>query len=228
MTDEGLVEPLIALAYVAGCTSTVSLGTGILILPQRNPIYTAQQLATLDVASGGRLIVGIGVGWQIEEFETLHVPWRNRGARTDEYVKIMRQLWSDETVSFQGRFYRHEPLRLYPKPVQRPHPPIHVGGNSTAALRRVARLGQGWYAVAFTPDEVAERIAKLGDLLAEEGRSLDEIEVTLAYRGSVDELPTMAEAYAAVGVDRLLCSIDATTLSSARRSLERLAGLVAT
>jgi probable F420-dependent oxidoreductase len=223
MAQEGQVEPLVALAYVAACTSTLSLATGILILPQRNPLYTAQQIATLDVLSGGRLIVGIGVGWQVEEFEALQVPWPDRGARADEYVKVMQQLWSDDTSAFAGRFYRHEPLRVHPKPLQRPHPPIHVGGNSTPALRRVARLGRGWYAVALTPDQVAQRIAILDGFLAQEGRTRGEIEVTLGYRGTVDQLPDMIPKYAAAGVDRMLCSIDATTLGSAYASLERLA-----
>jgi alkanesulfonate monooxygenase SsuD/methylene tetrahydromethanopterin reductase-like flavin-dependent oxidoreductase (luciferase family) len=132
-----MMEPLTALSFVAACTSTVRLATGVLVIPQRNPLYTAQQIATLDRLSGGRVMVGIGVGWQIDEFEALQVPWQSRGARTDEYVEVMRQLWSEETVSFTGKFYAHEPLRLYPKPEQRPH---HQSMSGETVTRRCNEL----------------------------------------------------------------------------------------
>src|SRR6186997_170685 len=149
--DTGLLEPLTALTYLAAITDRVRLGTGICLVPQRNPVYTAKQVADLDSLSGGRVDFGIGVGWLREEFEALGVPFERRGKRTDEYLQVMRSLWCDDTSSFEGELYTLRPCRMYPKPVQQPHPPIHVGGESDAALRRVARFGQGWFSFNRLP-----------------------------------------------------------------------------
>ena len=169
--DTGLLEPLTALTYLAAVTDRIRLGTGICLVPQRNPVYTAKQVVDLDNLSGGRVDFGIGVGWLREEFEAVAAPFEQRGARTDEYLQVMRSLWTDEVSSFDGEHYTLPECRMYPKPVQRPHPPIHVGGESNAALRRAARQGDGWYSFNRLPDDLDEPLARLDDLLAEAGRT---------------------------------------------------------
>ena len=152
----GLLEPMVTLTYLAARTSTVRLGTAMLLLPQRNPVYTAKEVSTLDWLSGGRVDLGIGVGWLKEEFDALNVPWERRGRRTDEYLQVLRTLWLDETSSFHGEVYDLPACEMYPKPVQQP-PPIHIGGETTAALRRVARHGQGWHTFNRSPERAGRR-----------------------------------------------------------------------
>src|SRR6188508_2371184 len=137
--DSGMLEPLTALTYLAAVTDRVRLGTGICLVPQRNPVYTAKQVVDLDNLSGGRLDFGVGVGWLKEEFDVVAAPFERRGARCDEYLQVMRTLWTEDPSAFKGEFYDLRECRMYPKPVQTPHPPIHVGGETDAALRRVAR-----------------------------------------------------------------------------------------
>ena len=131
------------LTYLAARTSTVRLGTAMLLLPQRNPVYVAKEVSSLDWLSGGRVDLGIGVGWLKEEFDALNVPWERRGRRTDEYLEVLRTLWVDDTSSFHGETYDLPPCEMFPKPVQQPHPPVHIGGETTAALRRAARHRPG-------------------------------------------------------------------------------------
>jgi probable F420-dependent oxidoreductase len=140
----GLLEPMVTLAYLAARTNTVRLGTAMLLLPQRNPVYVAKEVSSLDWLSGGRVDLGIGVGWLKEEFEALQVPWEKRGRRTDEYVEVLRTLWCDETSSYHGEVYDLPPCEMYPKPVQEPHPPLHIGGRlrrRCAELPGSARVG---------------------------------------------------------------------------------------
>ena len=149
----GLLEPLTALTYLAAVTDRIRLGTGICLVPQRNPVYTAKQVVDLDALSGGRVDFGIGVGWLREEFEAVAAPFEQRGERTDEYLAdhegaLDRRGRPSSTASSTTL----PPCRMYPKPVQQPHPPIHVGGESDAAMRRVARHGQGWYSFNRLPD----------------------------------------------------------------------------
>ena len=143
--ESGMLEPFTALAFLAAVTKTLRLGTGICLLPQRNPVYTAKEAANVDFLSGGRLDLGIGVGWLAEEFRAVAAPFEHRGARCRSYVEVMRALWCDAVSEYKDEFYELPACRMYPKPVQRPHPPLHFGGESDAALRRVADLGQGWY-----------------------------------------------------------------------------------
>ena len=131
--ETGMLEPLTALTYLAAVTDRVRLGTGICLVPQRNPVYTAKQVTDLDNLSGGRVEFGIGIGWLREEFEALNVPFARRGARTDEYLAVMRSLWTEDVSAFAGEHYDLPACRMYPKPVQAPHPPILVGGESPAA-----------------------------------------------------------------------------------------------
>ena len=159
--ESGILDPFAALSYLAAVTTRVRLGTGICLVPQRNPVYTAKEVATVDWLSGGRFDLGIGVGWLAEEFAALGVPFDRRGSRCRAYIDVMKTLWADPISEYSGEFYELAPTRQYPKPVQQPHPPIHFGGESDAALRRVADLGQGWYGFGLEPGEVKERISRL-------------------------------------------------------------------
>ena len=226
--EGGMAEPFTTLAYLAGVTSRIRLGTGVCLVPQRNPLYTAEEVANVDWLSAGRFDFGIGVGWQREEFEALGVPWEHRGARTDEYVELMRRLWCDAESSFEGRFWTLPPSRAFPKPVQQPHPPIHVGGESDIALRRVVRLGASWLPFNVTPELLASRRERLAELLEGSGRPVDDVFVTAsphrdAARGE------LASAFADAGADQLLVhlrrSVTADTVASALDDLASAYGL---
>ena len=174
-----LLDPLTALTYVAANTSKIRLGTGICLVPQRNPIYTAKQVADLDYLSGGRVDFGIGIGWLKEEFNALGVPWTDRAGRTEECIGVMKTLWCDELSSFQGKYFSFEAAYQNPKPVQRPHPPLIFGGESRAALKRVATLGQGWFTFNVTPESLAQGIDILQPLLEEQGRTISDISISV-------------------------------------------------
>jgi len=202
-SDGGVLEPFNLLSFIAGATSRIRLGTGICLVPQRNPVYTAKEVATLDYLSGGRVDFGVGIGWLAEEFAALGVPWARRGARTRAYLEVMQRLWCDPVSSYDGEFYQLPPSRQFPKPVQQPHPPIHFGGESDAALRRVAAIGQGWFGYALTPDEAAAHVQRLTVLLEKRGRARDEVFISIApnTRG-LDA--AIVEAYQRAGVDQLI------------------------
>jgi probable F420-dependent oxidoreductase len=196
----GLLEPLTTLSFLAASTTTVRLGTAMVLLPQRNPVYTAKEVSTLDWLSNGRVDFGIGVGWLEEEFNAVNVPWAARGKRTDEYLEVLGTLWCDETSAYEGEFYSLNPCQMYPKPVQQPHPPLHIGGESRAALARVARAGQGWHTFNRAPGELAEPLATLDGMLATEGRTRADVTITVCpYFQPLDA--DIAGRYAEAGAD---------------------------
>jgi probable F420-dependent oxidoreductase len=169
-------EPIVTLAWVAGATRRVRVGTNVFLVPLRNPVVAAKQLATLDALSGGRLVLGVGVGWLAEEFDALGQPhFRARGTLADEYLRLYRALWTGEPVSFDGRFYQLPSVRSLPTPIQRPGPPIWVGGNSERALRRAAELGDGWAALRLSVEEFRRGAERLRELAAERGRPVPEL-----------------------------------------------------
>jgi len=196
------IDPLIGLSFAAAATSTIGIATGVLLLPEHNPVLVAKQAATLDTLSGGRLTLGIGVGWSREEFEALGVPFERRAARTAEYVAAMRTLWRDDVASFNGEFVHFDSIRVNPKPVAGRCIPIVLGGNSDAALRRVVTWGDGWY--GFNLDgvlDVAERLEFLHQLCRDNGRDGADLHVAVALRDpSVDDVSALAE----LGVDELV------------------------
>ncbi len=167
-------EPLITLAYAAGLTQRIRVGVSVLLVPLRNPVYAAKQIATLDALCGGRVLLGVGGGWMAEEFPAVGaVPFNRRGAALDEYIEIYRALWSDDEISsHDGPLYHLEPMRAFPKPVQRPGPPIWVGGHSEAAQRRALAVGSGWQASHLSPENMAAKVATLRRLAEERGRDL--------------------------------------------------------
>src|SRR5262249_26087907 len=196
------IDPMIGLGFAAAATSTIGIATGVLLLPEHNPVLVAKQAATLDTLSGGRLTLGVGVGWSREEFDALGVPFERRAARTAEYVAAMRTLWRDDVASFEGQFVGFDSIRVNPKPSRNRRIPVVVGGNSDPALRRVAAWGDAWY--GFNLDGVAavrERVDTLARLCAESGRDRAELNVSVALRdpGTGD-----AAALAELGVDELV------------------------
>ena len=203
--DTGLLDPLTALTYLAAVTERIRLGTAICLVPQRNPVYTAKYVADLDVLSNGRVEFGIGIGWLREEFDALNVPFAQRGKRTDEYLQVMRSLWTEETSEFEGDLYQLTPCRMYPKPVQRPHPPILVGGESDAALRRAARFGQGWFTFNRLPDQLPDVLSRLDRGLEEAGRARSDTDFTLTVCPYFNAMTAETlEGYRAAGVDRVI------------------------
>jgi probable F420-dependent oxidoreductase len=185
---------LSVLSFLAARTERVRIGTGVLVLPYRHPVATAKAIATVDQLSGGRVLFGVGVGWLADEFEALHLlPFDDRGAVTDEQLAIIKAVWTSERASFAGRFYEFPDISVTPKPAQRPHPPILVGGNSVPALRRTVRHGDGWHALALLPSEMAEHRERLHAMAREEGRD-DEIPVSLLVATTLTKDPTIYPA----------------------------------
>jgi probable F420-dependent oxidoreductase len=200
-------DPLIGLSFVAACTERIRLATGVMLLPQRNPVYTAKHIATVDWLSQGRLDVAIGVGWSSEEFAACAVPWEGRNARCDEYVEVMRALWSEDISEHHGAFYTLEACRQYPKPVQKPHPPLWFGGYSDRALGRVARLGDGWYGFDLSPELLSDRLAVLRSHLEECQRGPDEITIALGAYNLMPAVRSNLAAYRAAGVSQIVISL---------------------
>ncbi len=217
----GLLEPLVTLTYLASRTSSVRLGTAMLLLPQRNPVYVAKEVSTLDWLSGGRVDLGIGVGWLKEEFDALNVPWERRGRRTDEYLEVLRTLWVDNPSEYHGDTYDLPACEMYPKPVQQPHPPIHIGGETPAALRRTARLGQGWHTFNRSPGELATGVAQLDVHLEVAGRSRADLHVTVCpYFQQLT--PAAVEQYAEAGADAVAALFFAFTPEDVARAFDDL------
>lgn len=197
--DLPLPDPLIWMAYVAAHTKRIKLGTGILILPQHNPVVVAKQIATLDLMSGGRILLGIGVGWMREEFDVIGASFDDRAARTDEYVGVMRTLWSQQKASFSGDFFHFEDVYCLPQPPGGDVPVI-VGGHSRAAARRAGRIGDGFFPARELPEDL---ISLARETAASNGRDPNELEITVSYPASDDGL----KALAALDVDRVLVPV---------------------
>jgi probable F420-dependent oxidoreductase len=197
-------DPLVWLAFVAAHTTTLRLGTGIVILPERNPLVFAKEVATLDRLSCGRMELGIGVGWLEEEFEALGVSWPRRGARTDEYVHAMRELWASDDASFSGEFVSFENVSSNPKPVGG-SVPFTIGGHSAAAAKRAGRLGNGFFPGKGSIAELTEMIDIVRQTAAEHDRDADAIEITAAHPGLFGDDPIgAAEELRAIGVSRTI------------------------
>ena len=194
--DEDYYEPLAALNFLAGCTQKIRLGTHVLILPYRNPVVTAKMLSTLDVLSGGRVILGAGVGWMEEEFQALGLDtYAQRGAVTDEYIQLFKELWTKDEPEFQGEHYQLSGMGFMPKPVQKPHPPIWIGGHTNPAIRRAAEYGDGWMPIGLRPpailepEELAEKIARLRRLTVRAGRPEDAVSLCFSTGVTFDDSP---------------------------------------
>jgi probable F420-dependent oxidoreductase len=182
---EAIYDPLVTLAVVAGATSRVRLGTTVLIVPYRNAVVTAKMVSTLDALSGGRVVLGIGAGWMAEESAMLGVPFAERGPMTDEYLAAMRALWTSPAPSFAGKYTQFSGLHFEPKPLQKPHPPIWVGGHGRASLRRAAEIGAAWHPINRSPEELRAGRAELARLCQARGRA---VPPTVALRNDLGVL----------------------------------------
>ena len=242
-------EQITTLAYLAGVTENIRLVTSVMIVPYRNPLLCAKMLATLDMLSKGRLIVGAGVGWMEEEFELLDAPpFAERGAATDEYLQAFIELWTADNPRFEGKHVRFSDIIFLPKPAQTPHPPIWIGGQSRAALRRAARLGNAWHPVGaipaapLEPEELAENLAYLHRHAERAGRDPAEIQVSMKaplydassdadgsrrrFSGSPDVVLEDIHAYAEVGVTHLIFDFRSPRHAETEERMERFAGEV--
>lgn len=218
---EGLLDPFTALTFIAAHTERVRLGTGICLVPQRQPVYTAKMVADLDYLSGGRVDFGVGIGWLKEEFDSLGMDFSTRASRTEEYIMVMRALWSEGISEFSGKTVELAACHFNPKPVQKPHPPIIFGGESDPALRRVARLGDGWYGYDLTPEALVERLPGLDAALAASGRSRQDIQLIVGPNRHPVNPETIA-AYAAAGTDQLVVPVFAGSMEKLASRLDML------
>ena len=217
-------DPFVALGYVAAMTKTLRLATGIVILPQRHPLYVAKEVASLDVLSHGRVILGIGVGWLEEEFAALGIPFEERAARTAETVRAMRSLWKDEAEPFEGKFFRWGRLESHPKPVQKPGVPIVVGGHTELAARRAARYGDGFFPGVTDESKLVWLLGIMREECKKVGRDPQTIEVTSGRAApDVDGVKRMAE----LGVSRFMVPPPAFDPDGVTQGLEQLGNLIA-
>ena len=216
-----IMEPIVTLAYAAALTRSITLATSFLIVPYRNPIHLAKELATLDRLANGRVVAGLASGWLEAEFRALNAPYERRGAYTDEAIRLMRECWANDTPDFQGELLRVSGMRFGPRPA-RGRIPIWIGGISRRALRRAVELGDGWHGTRMRPEQVAERIGWLQEIASRHGRSLDGFAIThRVYVGFAErwtetggyvegimappgELADYLNRFAAVGVSELL------------------------
>ena len=241
--DQPYCEPLSSLNYIAGCTQRIKLGTHVLILPYREPVVTAKVIATLDYMSGGRVILGTGVGWMEEEFKALGLDtFHQRGPVTNEQIQAFKELWTSENPSFNGRFYSFSDISFSPKPVQKPHPPIWIGGHSKSAIKRAARLGDGWMPIGqrppatLDPEEMTGMIIQLRDLTEEAGRPRDEVEVVFSSNilfdppsgtpnrilaGTPDKVAADLHMYQEIGVKHFILSFQGAGTDEVLKNMER-------
>ncbi|GAA1907622.1 LLM class F420-dependent oxidoreductase [Nocardioides lentus] len=213
------LDPFVALTAVAAATSTLRIGTGIALLPQRDVIHTANEVASLDVVSEGRFVFGVGVGWNREEMRNHGTDPRTRGALMDEQLAALKEIWTAEEAEYHGTHVDFDPITMWPKPVQRPHPPIYVGGESEAALRRLATLGDGWLPRAGTPPE---EIARVRRWLADQGRE----DVGFTSFG-VPADPELIDGLAEAGVDEVALMLETASTDESLRALDDFAALAA-
>ncbi len=229
--DMAFLEAISLLSFIAAATERIRLGTSVLALPMRHPVLTAKMLSTLDVLSNGRLIAGVGTGWMREEFEALNVSFERRGARLDEYVEVILRCWTRDDPSFKGEFFTLSDVGFYPKPVQRPHPPLWVGGWSDQALRRAARFASAWHA-SGSVDVLATGIDRIRKAAEHYGRKPEEIGLSLLADDELtrweparilDEL----RAYKSIGISHVLLTFAGRTVERAVERVETFMDTVA-
>jgi len=245
VSESECFEQLALMAFVAGRTEKLRIVSSVMIVPHRNPVFNAKALATIDVLSGGRLTVGAGVGWLAEEFQALGAAdFKQRGAVTDEYIDIFRKLWSGKPVAHAGKFYNFDEVVCHPAPLQAGGPPIWIGGHSAPALRRVARLGDGWHPVGATaasplpPDEVRQKLGEIERMMTAAGRDFSKLEVSYKapiydggvppagearrlFTGGKDAAREDIATFEAIGVDELVFDFRTASLSECLERMEQ-------
>jgi probable F420-dependent oxidoreductase len=202
--DYPMLDPAISLAFVAAHTTKIRLGTGIIILPQRNPVVLAKELASTDVLSNGRLIFGIGVGYLKPEFDAIGAPFDHKGARSEEWLAAMIALWSMPKPEFSGKWINFKGVNAMPRPVQQPHPEIVFGGHTKEAYSRAARLAKGWYGFALDLDATAKCVEGLRAACKTADRRFEDVEVSITPHAKVKVDRDTAKRYADLGVSRLI------------------------
>jgi probable F420-dependent oxidoreductase len=220
----GLLDTVAAFGFLANATSRLRFGTGIALVPQRNPIYTAKEFATLDWLTGGRMDFGIGVGWCKEEVLACGYSWEDRGERCDEFLTLMQKLWTEPVVTYHGKHIQVDACRMDPKPVQKPHIPIIVGGHSKRAMRRCAEFGNGWYGFGADAKNVGIALAGVDEALSAAGRSRDGFEIVITPN---DVKPDTIREFADLGVDRLVLHLGSQRPDAITKRLSELEELVA-
>lgn len=199
-------DPMLTLTYAAAVTTRIKIAPGVLVVPLRNPFMTAKAVASLDILSNGRFIFGIGIGWYEEEFAAIGASFKDRALRTREYIELMKALWTQDRPTYEGKTVSVKGVTFYPKPIQKPHPPIVVGGDSELAMKRTVRYGDGWYGIARSLDHARKLISNLKDAQRAAGRTRP-IEITLSLRPghtqTLDEMKQLAE----MGVDRAIAGL---------------------
>ena len=245
--EEPFLETMTLLSYVAACTKTIRIGSTVVILPYRNPVVQAKMFASLDALTGGRVVCGVGVGWLEKEFDVLGVPFAQRGPMSDEWLAIFKCLWTEEFPSHHGEFYSFDGIQLYPKPVQKPHIPIWVGGHTRRALRRTANYGDAWHPTRQTPEFVEGMLPYLRSYARESGRDPAEITVSLkrslhftdlagresssvrtggAMIASTGEVVEDVRRCAAMGIDQLTYDFRTNDVDACVRTIEHFAAEV--
>ncbi len=241
---QNVLEAMTTLSYVAGATKKVRLGMSVLVLPFRNPLLNAKMVTTLDVLSGGRVTFGIGAGWMPEEFASMGASFDDRGAVTDEHIEIFRACCSSDVPEYKGNHFQTSGMVFFPRPIQQPHPPIWVGGNANASLRRAAKYGNAWHGIRQTPESIGSVKAKLAEYCEQFGRSSDDVAITLrqtmqigeaqkdeygnrvVLTGSISEIADDCQQFAEAGVGHILLSIAAPSLESTEDAIRLFASEV--
>lgn len=245
---DNMLEPIALLSHLAAITQRVKIGTSVIILPYRHPIVVAKMMATIDQLSGGRLIFGAAAGWMEEEFAALGRPYADRGAMSDENLRVIRELWTKEVASFEGTYCRFTDMQTSPRPVQHPHPPIWIGGNSRRALRRVAEFGDGWHASSAAPEAMKEGrtyLQKLWEKNHRSGSPLLSVRITLfiegvsqeaitypprgiraQLHGSIQQVTEMIGQYKEAGVEYMVMEMSTQSQEHILRTMETFIGKI--
>jgi probable F420-dependent oxidoreductase len=247
--SEVLYDPFVLLSSIAANTKKISLGTSVIIVPYRNPIVVAKMISTIDVLSEGRIVLGVGPGWMEEEFNILGIPFNERGQRTDEYINIFKEVWEKDEPQFEGEFYSFSKIKFYPKPIQKPHPPIWIGGISKKAIARAVELGNGWHPVWLSPDQMEEKIHYLKGVAEKKGRNLDNFvlsirnrlrilkttkvkkpeftesrgEYTFSFHGTTEEIIHKIKQFESIGVSHIIFDLDVENNNEMFRTIEQFA-----
>jgi probable F420-dependent oxidoreductase len=194
------LDTILALTWASAATTRIQVGPSALVTAWHPPVNMAKELATLDFLNGGRTLLVVAAGWMKEQFDILGVPFSERGARCTEYVRLLKHLWTADTIDFHGRFFQFSGFKFYPKPVRKPSLPVWIGGKSDGSLRRVAAVGDGWHPLYLTPEEMGTKLEVLKGYLEEEGRSLDEVELSARPVTQAPMDLDTVERFAALGV----------------------------
>lgn len=218
-------DPFVSLSLAAAHSTRLRIGTGICLVPERNPLLLAKEVATLDHYSGGRFILGVGGGWLADETEIMGTDFRRRWAVTREYIAAMKELWSEPEASFQGEFVSFPLVKSYPKPIQKPHPPIFIGASGERALKNVVAVADGWMPLRHKGDDIAQGVARLRELCREAGRRFEDLEVSVSGPkvAKGESAKDARERYRAAGAKRIILSVFKLAPGEFEAELERLA-----